>query len=213
MKEKWLAVLKAVLIALVIVAGAIALPVLLRPFFYVHIEPLKLQERSGLTVAQIKTAYGEMMDYCIGLSDTFSVGDLSYSQSGADHFADVRKLFLLDLWVLVVATVLLTAMAIWQRKRRLSLAGHTPGFWSAVGLGVVFVTVGGLAAVDFDGAFTVFHKLFFPGETNWVFVPSQDPVIRLLPSVFFRNCAIVILAVILISSACLLTRDAKYRRK
>lgn len=205
--------MKAVLIALVIVAGAIALPVLLRPFFYMHITPLGLQERSGLTVMQIKTAYGEMMDYCIGLSDTFSVGDMTFSQSGADHFADVRKLFLLDLRVLVVAAILLVAMTVWQRNKQVLLAGHTPGFWSAVGLCTVFVTVGGLAAVDFDGAFTVFHKLFFPGKTNWVFDPSQDPVIRLLPPVFFRNCAIIILAVIFFSCVCLLIRDRKIRRK
>ena len=49
-----------------------------------------------------------------------------------------------------------------------------------------------LAALDFDRAFVVFHSLFFPGKTNWVFDWYHDPIIRVLPQEFFRNCAILI---------------------
>lgn len=213
MKQKILAVAEAILIALTILSGAIALPILLRPFFWWHIIPLNLPERVGLTVPQIKTAYNETMDFCIGLSDTFSAGVLPFSPSGADHFADVQKLFVLDLRVLVVAGILLTVMVIWFRKKNLRLAGHTPGFWGAVGLGAGISAVGALAALDFDKAFTTFHKLFFPGKDNWLFDPRTDPIINLLPTEFFRNCAILILAVILLSCAGLLLWDWRVRRK
>lgn len=213
MKQKLPAIIEAVLIALVILSGAIALPILLRPFFYWHIAPLHLTQTVGLTAEQIKTAYKEMMDFCIGLSDTFSAGALSFSPSGAAHFADVQKLFVLDLRVLAVAGILLAITVIVSRKMPLRLAGHTPGFWGAVGLGAGICIVGALATLDFGRAFTVFHKLFFPGKDNWLFDPQTDPIIRMLPEVFFRNCAILILAVILLSCAGLLLWDWRVRHR
>ena len=208
MKEKLLTVAKAVLIALVILSGAIALPILCRPFYWWHIGPLDIPDYVGLSVSHIKQAYGEMMDYCMGLSNTFSVGVLPFSDSGAAHFADVRNLFVLDLAVLAVAGVALTALCVTDRKPA-RLAGHTPGFWSAIGLGTGFLGVGGLVAMDFDRAFNVFHKIFFPGKDNWVFDGYEDPVIYMLPAEFFRNCAILIFTMILLSCIGLLLYDRK----
>lgn len=54
---------------------------------------------------------------------------------------------------------------------------------------MVFLAVGGLAALDFDRAFVVFHALFFPGKDNWLFDPETDQIITILPQVFFRNSA------------------------
>ena len=207
MKIKLLGVTQALLLALVILTGAIAVPILFRPFFYWHIGPLDLPELTGLSAAEIKTAYKEMLDYCIGLSDRFSVGVLPFSESGAAHFADVRRLFALDLWVLAISAVLLAGSYFLKKQPR--LGGHTPGFWSTIGLGVSIVTVGGLAALDFERAFEVFHKLFFPGQDNWMFSSYEDPVIDMLPVEFFRNCAIVIFAIILISCTALLIWDKK----
>lgn len=212
MRRKLLGITQAILIGLVIVSGAIAIPILFRPFFYWHITPFGLTELAELTVGQVKTAYNEMMNYCIGLTDTFSAGVLPFSQSGAEHFADVRKLFLLDLQVLAVAGSLLTVMTAVFRKEHPRLLGHTPGFWSAIGLAVSFSVVGGLAALDFDRSFTVFHKLFFPGKDNWLFDGQQDPIIYMLPAEFFRNCAIVIFGMILLSCAGLLLWDWRLRR-
>lgn len=48
---------------------------------------------------------------------------------------------------------------------------------------------------DFDKAFVVFHHLFFPGKTNWLFNPETDEIIQVLPEAFFRDCAILIGAV------------------
>lgn len=203
------AVVRSILIALVILSGAIALPILFRPFYWWHIEPFGIPEYMGLTVEQIKQAYGEMMDYCMGLSNTFSVGVLPFSESGAAHFADVRNLFILDLAVFAISCIALSALCYVNRKEPLRLAGHTPGFWSAIGLGASFLVVGGLVAIDFQKAFTVFHKIFFPGKDNWVFDIYDDPVINMLPAEFFRNCALLILVVILISCIGLLLYDRK----
>ena len=213
MKRKLLAVAEAVLIALIILAGAIAVPILCRPFYYLHIGPMELAERVNLSVQEVKTAYNEMMDFCMGLTDTFSTGVLSWSEEGKAHFVDVRKLFVLDLWVLAAAAVLWIVLRLVRGKEPARLMGHTPGFWSAIGLGTVFLVVGGLAATNFERAFVIFHQIFFPGKDNWLFDPQFDQIIQILPEAFFRNCAILILVGILAGCTAVLLRDRCARRK
>ncbi len=212
MKRTLLGIIRGVLTALAVVSGAIAAPVLFRPFFYWHIQPLNLTGAVGLTLEQVKTAYNEMMNYCIGLANEFSAGALPFSESGASHFADVRRLFVLDLSVLALSLMILLILRFFCRGA-VRLGGHTPGFWSAAGLGVAFLTVGGLVAVDFNKAFEVFHRLFFPGKDNWLFDSGTDPIINMLPAVFFRNCAILILSLILLSCALLIAYDRKQRHR
>ena len=186
--------------ALAVLTGSIAWVVLLRPFYYVQIGPLGVCRASGLTAAQARAAYSDVMDYCLGLRPDFAAGVLPFSAEGAGHFADVRGLFLLAVWVFVAAAGLLLAGAVVCRLRRQRLprlGGRTPGFWAACGLGGLFLLIALLAALDFDGAFTVFHSIFFPGKDNWLFDPVTDPVILILPEAFFRNCAIAIVTVLL----------------
>lgn len=181
--------------ALAVLTGSIAWVLLLRPFYYVQIGPLDVCRASGLTAEQVRAAYGDVMDYCLGLRSDFAAGVLPFSAEGASHFADVRTLFLLDLLVLAGTLLFLLVLQIVCRRRRAALprlAGRTPGFWAACGLGAVILLVGALAALDFNRAFTVFHGIFFPGKDNWLFDPATDPVILLLPEEFFRNCAIAI---------------------
>ena len=181
--------------ALAVLTGSIAWVLLLRPFYYVQIKALGVCAASGLTEAQVRAAYADVMDYCLGLRRDFAAGVLPFSAEGASHFADVRGLFLLDLAVLAAALLLLLGLKIACRRRRTALpplAGRTPGFWAACGLGGLIAAVGAAAATDFNRAFTVFHGIFFPGKENWLFDPATDPVILLLPEEFFRNCAIAI---------------------
>ena len=207
--SKPLCALIALLTALVLLTAAIAAPILCRPFYYAHIGPLKLEERTGLTEGEIKTAFNEMLDYCLG-GPEFSTGVLKWSESGKSHFTDVRVLFLLDLRVLGVSLGLLAAVLLYARLSGRAPArplGHGPGFWAGAGLGGAFLIVGGLAALDFDRAFVVFHALFFPGKDNWLFDPSVDQIINILPQEFFRNCAVLILAILVLGCAALIVCD------
>lgn len=207
--SKPMSVLLSVLIALVVLTGSIAVPLLCRSFYYAHIGPMHL-ENWGLTEGEIKTAYDEMMDFCLGKREDFSAGVLAFSQSGADHFADVRGLFLLDLQVLRASlALLLAALVICKMKgvRPYRFLGRGPGLWAAAGLGIVFLIIGGLAALDFDRAFVIFHSIFFPGKDNWIFDWQTDPIILFLPQDFFRNCALLILALLLVWCGCLIGAD------
>ena len=213
--SKPLCAVLAVLTALALLTAAIAVPILCRPFYYAHIGPMELERRTGLTRDEIKTAFDEMLDYCLGGTE-FSTGVLQWSQSGKSHFTDVRGLFLLDLRVLAISLVLLAAALLYAR-----LAGRAParplgrgfGFWAGAGLGAAFLLVGGAAALDFDRAFVVFHALFFPGKDNWLFDPRTDEIINILPQEFFRNCAILILALLVLGCAALILWDLRRGKK
>ena len=54
------------------------------------------------------------------------------------------------------------------------------------------IAIGALSALDFDRAFVIFHSIFFPGKTNWVFDWYTDQIIRVRPQEFFMDCAILI---------------------
>ena len=216
--SKLLSLFTGVFTALLVLSASIAVPLLCRPFYYAHIQALNLDGYTGLSVEQIKEAFDQVMDYCLGLRPDFAAGVLPFSESGASHFADVRVLFLLDLWVAVISLAALVILFIISRRKKLTpapLLGHGPGFWAAIGLGGLFLIVGGLAATNFERAFVIFHSLFFPGKTNWLFDWRTDPIILLLPEDFFRNCAVLILALLIFWCVILIAADllAQRRRK
>ena len=211
-QSKLLSVSLSVLTAVFILTASIALPILLRPFYYVHMDLLDLEGRTGLSRAQITQAYDEMMDFCIGRTDTFSAGILPWSQAGADHFADVRTLFLLDLRAAILSGLLLLGWTLVRRRcsiRPYRFMKRGFAFWGGVGLGGTFLVVGGLAATNFSRAFVLFHTLFFPGKDNWLFDPYTDPIIRILPQEFFRNCAVFILLLMVLLCALVILLDMR----
>ena len=209
--SKLLCALIAVFTALTLLTAAIAAPILCRPFYYAHIGPLELETRTGLTREEIKTAYNEMLDYCLGAPE-FSTGVLRWSESGKAHFTDVRGLFLLDLWGLAGSAAALAVTLLFARRTGRTPArplGRGSAFWAGAGLGGAFLLVGALAALDFDRAFVLFHALFFPGKDNWLFDPATDQIIYILPQVFFRNCALLILAILILGCAALIFWDLR----
>ena len=213
--SKSLCALLAVLTALTLFTAAVAAPILCRPFYYAHIGPMNLEARTGLTEEEIKTAFNEMLDYCLGAPE-FSTGVLRWSESGKAHFTDVRALFLLDLRVLGISAGLLAATLLFARFTGRTPArplGRGPAFWAGAGLVSVFLLVGALAALDFDRAFVLFHALFFPGKDNWLFDPAVDQIINILPQEFFRNCAILILALLVSGCIALILWDLRQTKK
>ena len=186
---------------------SIGLPIYFRPFYYAHIEALDMPYVTDLTVEEIKQAYDEVLDFCTQRGGEFSSGVLKFSEEGASHFADCKKLFNLNLFALLASATVIGVIVILRRTKAVTLSrprGYNLGFWAGVGTLVSFATVGGLAALNFDEAFRIFHTLFFPGKDNWLFDPDVDEVIMIMPEEFFMNCAILILASIVVISLTLI---------
>ena len=206
--NKLLSVIMSIAVALALLTGSIAAPILIRPFYYAQIQPLELESASGLSRAEIIRAYDEVLDYCIGVSDEFSAGALPFSESGSAHFDDCRVLFLLDLRLLAGSLIVIVLLKLYDKRYKLPRLGGAP-FWGAAGMTAALALIGIAAATDFDRAFIVFHSLFFPGKDNWVFNAATDPVILIMPDAFFRSCAILILTVLLIPSAVIIISDKR----
>ena len=198
MKSRLLSVLLIITLSLFAISAGIAAPILSRTFYQIHVTKLRLPETTGWTEDEILGAYDDVMDFLLHDS-TFGTGALKWSEDGKAHFTDVRGLFQLDLWMFAITGGLLIVLLLLSIKNRPArFKNRGPSFWAGTGVLAAFLMIGGLGATDFDRAFTVFHHIFFPGKTNWLFDPAEDQIIQILPEVYFRNCALLAIGLILL---------------
>lgn len=207
-------VLLAVCTALLVIAAAIAVPIVLRPFYYAQTDALKLPQQTGYSVGVIRQAYDQVMDFLV-CGKPFGTGALPYSQAGKSHFEDCRTLFQLDFRVLGIGLALTAALtAVRAVLRKKGLAGRQrrlPVFWSAVFSCGVFALLAVWGAISFDSLFVAFHATFFPGKSNWIFDPATDAIINILPETFFLRCAVLIAALIFLVNGLFFAADAVWR--
>lgn len=197
--SKSLSILLSLALAVFFLSAAIAFPILCRPFYYRQIDALGLPEATGWSEQTIRGAYDEVMDYLV-YGAPFGTGELRSSDDGQAHFADCRTLFRLDFVLLGVSTVALAVLAVLYRRGRIAFHrfhGRSPAFWAAAGLSAVFLLIAVWALIDFTGLFTVFHHVFFPGKTNWVFDWRTDEIILILPEAFWARTGALVLALCL----------------
>ena len=193
MKTKLLSVLCAVCVVFFLLTAAIGLPIYIRPFYYAHIEAFDLPARSGYTAEEIREAYDEVLDYLTLPGKEFSTGVLPHSAEGKAHFEDCKVLFDLNASILLGSGLTLAVLFFMRKKwGPYRIGKHSAAFWAAVLSVTAPIMIGCLAALDFDRAFVIFHSIFFPGKTNWVFDWYTDQIIRVLPQEFFMDCAILI---------------------
>ncbi len=110
-QKKIVTILLSIVIALFLLSGSIACPILIRPLYYSQIDRLNLVERSGYSEETIKTAFNEMMDYCTGGGEDagieFGTGELAWSEEGKAHFDDVERLFSLDILIMEISAIII----------------------------------------------------------------------------------------------------------
>ena len=177
-----------------IITVSIGLPIYLRFFYYLQIDSLGL-ESTGYTYEQIKQAYDEVLNFLTLPGVPFGTGVLNYTEEGAAHFYDCKVLFNLNAGVLISCAAVCITVLILHKKKVITLCrphGFSVGFYSAVCAVLLPIIIGALAATDFDRAFVIFHRIFFPGKDNWIFDPDKDEIIQILPQEYFMNCAILI---------------------
>ena len=191
--KRVLSVLCAVCVFFLLLTVSIGLPIYIRPFYYAHIGAYELEQVSGYSEAQIRQAYDEVLDYLTLPGKPFGTGEMPCSHEAEHHFADCRVLFELNAFILVGSGLILALLFALRKKwGPYRLGNHSAAWWAAVLSVTAPMIIGAPAALDFDRAFVVFHSIFFPGKTNWLFDWHADQIIRVLPQAFFRNCAILI---------------------
>ena len=195
MKNKLLTTLLSIFTVLLIISASIALPIYIRPFYYAHIDAYDLTEVTGRTEEEIRAAYDEVLDYLTLPGREFGTGVFKHSEEGKSHFVDCKGLFTLDTVTLIVSFVAVAALSILAARKVFKLSrpfgSHVLLTCGGATL-TLFAVLGLVIATNFDAAFVVFHKLFFPGKDNWIFNSRTDEIIRALPQEFFANCALLI---------------------
>jgi integral membrane protein (TIGR01906 family) len=168
-----------------------------------QIEPLDLVLKTGCDFETIKAAYDQTLDFLTLPNVEFGTGVFKFTEDGKAHFYDCKVLFNLNLTVLIIAFAVATTLFVLDKTKVVKLCrpfNMSVTFISALSIFIVFGILALVVAVDFDTAFTVFHKIFFPGKDNWLFDPRYDQVLNILPEEFFMNCAILIGASIILIS-------------
>ncbi len=194
--SKILSVFLSLTLAVFFLSAAVAAPILCRPFYYWQARSLKLTEQTGWNETVIHQAYDEVMDYLVKEAP-FGTGVLKWSENGKNHFSDCKKLFRLDFILLYGSASILIILGLLRYKKRISFyyfMRRTPPFWSAIGLTLIFSFAAVWAVTDFNGLFTFFHKVFFPGKTNWVFDYRTDEIILILPELFWAHTGALVLS-------------------
>ena len=172
----------------------LGLRILLTPVFY-SIEyrmPYFPEDQYGFTMEDRLQWAPYAIDYLLNDADVSFLGDLTfedgsplYNERELSHMRDVKIVTkgALNFWYMtVVLMAALTGWAWYGKWWQAFREGLRRGGWLMIGLVVV---LGLFGAVAFWQLFTLFHALFFEGDT-WLFLYS-DTLIRLFPMQFWQD--------------------------
>jgi integral membrane protein (TIGR01906 family) len=177
-----------------IVLLGLGLRILLTPLFY-NVEyrmPYFPPDPYGFTTQDRLHWASYAVNYLINNADISYLGDLTfpngsslYNERELSHMHDVKVVTQSALKTWYVAVVLLIGLGIWARYGKwwqTYLQGLRRGGWLMIGLVMV---IGLFGAVAFWQFFTLFHELFFQGN-SWLF-ENSDTLIRLFPLQFWED--------------------------
>lgn len=132
-----------------------------------------------------------------------------YNERELSHMVDVKVLVqqMITVWTVLLAVMLALGIWAWRGK-------WLPAFVKALGLGgkltigiIVFILAG--VAISFRELFTLFHRLFFTGD-SWLFYYS-DSLIRLFPMPFWMYGFILMGLFTLVGAGLLIWLGRRYQ--
>lgn len=213
------------MVFLFIISFSIAMPIMCRFIHTLCIEPMNIvgslnavanKQSLNYTFDDVVKAYNDVVDSCC-FYIPFKCGDLKCPPEDILHFEDCRVLFTLDFVVLAVSLASIVTIVIVEKVKKITLIKPLTLLITGITTIVLPLVIGGLCAIDFDEAFLTFHRIFFPGKTNFFFDPRVNFIILILPESFFMVCAIVIGASVLLCSGSLIAlyfvKKKKIRKK
>ncbi|WP_429950848.1 integral membrane protein [Enterococcus sp. AZ170] len=183
----WVERLGIACLILTIIALSITITINFRPLYSSDIDSLAILDYVSIDKPTLLKNYGQLMGY---LNNPFNhilqLSDFPVSKSGAFHFYEVKRLFLLCYAVLVITVIpsglfvfrLIKEKRVWRLIRPFQWGMIIPVFFAV------------LMAIGFDQFFVAFHGVFFNND-DWLFDPATDPIINALPEVFFMHSFIL----------------------
>lgn len=187
MKYKWLERVGLLCLIVTLLTLAITLTINARWLYQFDIGYLDLLDYTTLSAKELMHNFDQLMRYLnLPWVETLKITDFPVSSSGALHFYEVKKLFLLNYGILLV-TIVPSFFYLRHLNKQQRLWTLIQPFRIAV---VVPIVIAFLMAVNFDRFFIMFHGVFFNNDA-WIFNPATDPIINVLPETFFLHCFIL----------------------
>lgn len=190
-----------------IIALSVTLTIILAiPLFALEMSWYHLADLAQMSAMRLWHNFLVLMNYLLNpFIGQLHMPDFPSSASGLEHFAEVKMLFMLTLGLTIV---LIPAFVIFI-KENLSLFFHN-GLRIVMGLPIV----AGLFAllVGFDQFFVIFHEVLFR-DNSWLFDPSTDPIINVLPEQFFMHTFLVFILIYELLFFIIYRRGFNFRKK
>ncbi|CEK32060.1 membrane protein [[Clostridium] sordellii] len=187
--------------SLFIITSIVKFTVVFKPLYYFDIKHLNIPILSGMSEEEIKLNYDYLIKYNTSYRDyEFNMPTLKSSIQGKIHFEEVRDVFkVLNKINIISGVISVLGIYIVLKKKEIKIIKYA-GIISI--LIPIFLVIP--ITIQFEKSFEIFHRLIFNND-YWIFDPSKDPVINMLPAEFFLHCGVVILTGILIFSSIILT--------
>ena len=191
----------AFLMSLFIITSIVKFTVVFKPLYYFDIKHLNIPILSGMSEEEIKLNYDYLIKYNTSYRDyEFNMPTLKSSIQGKIHFEEVRDVFkVLNKINIISGVISVLGIYIVLKKKEIKIIKYA-GIISI--LIPIFLVIP--ITIQFEKSFEIFHRLIFNND-YWIFDPSRDPVINMLPAEFFLHCGVVILIGILLFSSIILT--------
>ncbi len=188
----------AVVLFLFILSFAVTFTLNFRPLYYMDIERLGMEERSGIPEEEIKENYDVLIDYNSMFHDEeLQFPTLAMSETGRIHFEEVKEIFV-GFQVTAIATAIIGLVSVFQQRKRVYKSKRYLKYAGIITI-LIPAVLGAAMALNWDKAFVIFHKIAFDND-YWIFDAKTDPVITILPDTFFLHCAAMILGLVVAGS-------------
>lgn len=183
---------------LFLTCASVVLVLNLRAIYYFDVEYLQLEQFTGIPADEIKENYDILIDYNMitGGMKNLEFPSFPMSESGRIHFEEVKQIFVGIQYLCIISCICLIPALVWKNRKK------DYGSLKLISIFTVLIPVllGIVVGFWWEETFLIFHKIFFKND-YWLFDPATDPVIWILPDVFFAHCAAAILICILLGGA------------
>ncbi len=150
--------------------------------------------QEGILLSNIKTTHGQALktedaikhgqQIIVYLKNKQTINQ-DFSINESKHMQDVKNLFILGKWILIIASIILFLIFLF-----LKYLGDTTIYFQVIKYGAFFSIfllfgLGVLTLMDFAGSFLYFHHIFFP-QGNFLF-PFDSLLINIFTERFFKD--------------------------
>ncbi|MGL5641832.1 MAG: TIGR01906 family membrane protein [Paraclostridium sp.] len=183
-------------ISVFIITSVVRFTVNFKQLYYFDIDYLNIPIISSMTKEDIKLNYDYLIEYNTNRSDSdFKLPTLKSSTQGKIHFEEVRDIFQ-NLNKINFIALIISAIGVYFSVKAKDIKILKYSSITLITMPLILITP---IIISFQKSFEIFHKLLFNND-YWIFDPSLDPVINMLPSEFFLHSGVMILGLILIFS-------------